>query len=311
MERVTGHVHHQAMPTSAIVMLAIQASLMLMVLALGLQSTPRDAAYLARHPAQLARSFLAMSVLMPLLAVTMAMSFALTPAVSFALVALTLSPVPPFLPGKAIRAGGDSSYAVGLLVAASLASIVVVPVSVTLLGALLGKPLGMQALPIASLVGVGILLPLGVGIGVHAAAPAASRLAKPVTVLSGVILVAALVPILITIWPTMRALIGNGTLAAIVGMTLAGLLVGHLLGGPDPDDRTVLALATAARHPAVALAILSAVAPSGNYVGVVVLALLVGAVAAMPYALWSGRRRRPSSNAPRAEPPAEFGAAQG
>jgi BASS family bile acid:Na+ symporter len=300
------------MPTAAIFMLALKASLMLMVLGLGLQSTMRDASYLARHPAQLARSFLAMSVLMPLLAVSLATTFALTPAVSFALVALTLSPVPPFLPGRAIRAGGDSSYAVGLLVAASLASIVVVPLSVALLGALFATPLRVQLLPIAKLVGVGILLPLAIGIGARAAAPAAaSRIAKPITLLSVVVLAAALIPILRATWPAMRELIGNGTLAAIAGMTLAGLAIGHLLGGPDRDDRAVLALATAMRHPAVAISILASVAPGGKYVPVVVLALLVGAIASMPYTVWSGRRRRPSSNAPRAAPPAEFEAVQG
>jgi predicted Na+-dependent transporter len=78
------------MSTSTTIMLALKASLMLMVLGIGLQSTMRDASYLARHPGQLARSFLAMSVLMPLLAVGLATTFALTPAVSFALVALTL-----------------------------------------------------------------------------------------------------------------------------------------------------------------------------------------------------------------------------
>jgi BASS family bile acid:Na+ symporter len=300
------------MSTSAIFMLALEASLMLMVLGIGLQSTMRDASYLARHPGQLARSFLAMSVLMPVLAVSLAMTFALRPAVSFALVALTLSPVPPFLPGKAARAGGDSSYMVGLLVAASLASIVVVPISVALLGALFTTPMRVQPLPIAKLVVVGILLPLAIGIGVRAAAPAtASRIAKPITLVSVVVLVAALIPILTTIWPAMRELIGNGTLAAIVGMTLAGLAIGHLLGGPDRDDRTVLALATAARHPAVAIAILAAVDPGGKYGAVVVLALLVGAIASMPYTVWSGRRRRPSSNAPHRASPAEFEAVQG
>jgi BASS family bile acid:Na+ symporter len=57
----------------------------------------------------------------------------------------------------------------------------------------------------------------------------------------------------------MISLVGNGTILALGAFTLAGLAAGHLLGGPNRDDCTVLALATASRHPGVALAIASAV----------------------------------------------------
>ena len=273
-------------------MLAVKASLALMVLGIGLRSTTRDATFLVRRPALLARSFLAMSVVMPLLAVSLAKTFALTPVVSLALVALTLSPVPPFLPMKVDRARGDGSYIVGLLVAASLAAIIVIPLSVALLGVLFAEPLQVRPVMIVKLVGASVLVPLGLGIVLRAIAPtAAVRLAKPVTIASTVVLIGALLPLVMAAWPAMRSLIGNGTLVAIVGMTLAGLGVGHLLGGPDRDDRTVLALATAARHPAVAIAILTANFPNETQVAAaVLLALLVGAITSVPYTAWSKRQ---------------------
>jgi BASS family bile acid:Na+ symporter len=280
------------MSTTALILLAVKASLALMVLGIGLQATPRDATYLVRHPALFGRSLLAMNILMPLLALSIGVTFTLHPAVSLALVALTLSPVPPFLPNKAMKAGGDGSYMVGLFAATSVAAIVVVPLSMWILGAVFGTPLLMRPAAITKLVGASVLAPLGIGIGLRAVAPsAAARAAKPVTLIAIVVLIAALIPVLIKAWPAMRSLIGNGTLAAIVGMTLAGLGVGHLLGGPDPDDRTVLALATAARHPAVAIAILSANFPDEKLVpAAVVLALIVGAIASVPYTVWSKRR---------------------
>ena len=280
------------MSTTAIIMLAIKVSLALMVLGIGLQSTPRDATYLLRHPALYARSFLAMSVLMPLLALCLAVTFSLHPPVTLALVALTLAPVPPFLPSRVMRAGGDGSYMVGLFVAASLASIVVVPLSLALLGAVLAMPLRIGPGAIAKLVGASVLVPLGLGIGIRQLAPtAAERAAKPAALLAAIVLVAALIPVLMKTWPAMRALIGNGTLVAIIGMTLAGLGVGHLLGGPDRDDRTVLALATAMRHPAVAIAILTANFPDEKLApAAVLLALIVGAIASAPYTRWSKRR---------------------
>jgi BASS family bile acid:Na+ symporter len=283
------------MTTSAIIMLTIKASLALMVLGIGLRATPRDATYLLRHPALFARSLLAMSVLMPLLGLGLTFTFALHPAVTLALVALTLSPVPPFLPTRAVRAvraGGDGSYIVGLFVATSLAAIVVVPLSVSLLGTVYDAPFQVRPAAIAKLVGASVLLPIGIGIGIRQLAPhAAERAAKPVARVATIVLVAALIPVLIKSGPAMRSLIGNGTLAAIVGMTLAGLGVGHLLGGPDRDDRTVLALATAARHPAVAIAIVTANFPSEKLVpAAVILALIVGAIASVPYTAWSKRQ---------------------
>jgi bile acid:Na+ symporter, BASS family len=266
------------------------------VLGVGLQFARRDVTYLLRHPSLLGRSFLAMSVLMPLLALCLTTTFALQPAVAITLVALTLSPVPPFLPGRVIRAGGHGSYMIGLFVTASILSIVVVPASVALIGLVLDRPLHMGAAPIAQLMGVFVLLPLGVGVALHHLAPSfAARAAKPVLLVSAVVIVGACIPLIGALWPAMRTLIGNGTLAAIVALTLAGLGIGHLLGGPEPESRMVLALATAMRHPAVAIAILSANFPEEKLVREsVVLALLSGAIATVPYTLWSKRRHKAS-----------------
>jgi bile acid:Na+ symporter, BASS family len=64
----------------------------------------------------------------------------------------------------------------------------------------------------------------------------------------------------------------------------AGLLVGHLLGGPAPEDRTVLGLATACRHPGLAAALAGAVAPDQKLiVAAVVMTAMVGAIATIPY----------------------------
>jgi BASS family bile acid:Na+ symporter len=40
----------------------------------------------------------------------------------------------------------------------------------------------------------------------------------------------------------MALIIRDGTLPAIAIISMCGLAVGHLVGGPDKDDRTVLAL---------------------------------------------------------------------
>ena len=169
-----------------------------------------------------------------------------------------------------------------------------VPVSVSLLGTLYDVPFHVPPVAIAKLVGASVLAPVAIGMGIRRLAPTgAARAAKPVTRLSTIVLVVAMIPLLIGSWPAMRSLIGNGTLVAIVVMTLAGLSVGHLLGGPSRDDRVVLALATAARHPAVAITIAAVNFPGEKLVpAAVVLSLIVGALVSVPYTAWTKRWSR-------------------
>jgi BASS family bile acid:Na+ symporter len=234
-----------------------------------------------------------MNVIMPLFAAALAAAFDLNPAVRIALIALAVSPVPPVLPKKQIKAGGQAPYAVGLLVAAALLAIVSVPVAVELLERTFSIPLQMSPAAIARLVFITVLAPLAVGIVVRRVVPGiAERMAQPISVVATALLVVSVLPILFTAWPAMVSLVGNGTIVAIVAFILAGLATGHLLGGPNPDDCTVLALSTASRHPGVALAIASANFPGQKLVpAAVLLYLIVSAIVSIPYVTWRRRQR--------------------
>jgi len=285
------------MNSASILMFALKASIALTVIEVGLRSTSRDTTFLMRHRGLFVRSFLAMSVIMPLVALWMALAFRLDPAVKVALVALAMSPVPPLLPKKSVKAGGEGSYTIGLLVAASLLSIVVVPTTVYLLSRQFDPTMRISPETIAKIVGATVLVPLAIGIGIRRIAPtAAARAAKPVATIAMLVLVACVIPALVTSWPAFRSLVGNGTLAAITAMTIVGLVVGHLLGGPVPDHRTVLAIATASRHPGVAIAIAGATFPAEKLAApAILLALVVGALPSVPYIAW---RRRVHDGSP-------------
>jgi len=88
-----------------------------------------------------------------------------------------------------------------------------------------------------------------------------------------------------------RSLFGDGTVVAAIVLSGIGLLVGHLLGGPDPQHRTVLALATASRHPGVALvAATSASAQAPRLItAAVLLAFVLSMIISAPYAAWRKR----------------------
>lgn len=280
------------MNAAALVPIVLKASIFLSVFAIGLGATPRDATYLFRNPVKLFTAVLAVYVLMPLFAVAIAMNVDLTPPVAIALIALSLCPIPPILPNKLVQAGGTESYAVGLLVGLAVLSIVFVPVALEILERVFGMPLQMTMAAVATLVGSTILLPIGSGIAVRGFAPAiAEKLAKITKRVGMIGLLLGLIAILAATGRTVLGLVGNGTVLVFVAFVLVGLLVGHLLGGPERDGRVSLAISTASRHPGIAAAIVHANFPEQKLaMAAVLLYLLVSVLAALPYMKWAKGR---------------------
>ena len=279
-----------------LLMIAIKASILLTVLALGLRANWRDASYLFGHPGLLLRSLVAMNVLMPLVAAGLVVAFNLPSAVKVALIALAISPVPPILPKKQLKAGGDESYAIGLLVAIAVLSVIIVPASVSWFASIFDRSAEISPLAVGKAVLASVLAPLALGIVVHEWRPAlAERFAKPVGRVGTWMLIASALPLLYAAWPAIASLIGNGAAVLLAVMAMSGLAIGHMLGGPNADDRTVLALSTASRHPAVALAIgVAAGEESKRALAAVLLYVLVAVIVSVPYVMWRKRlARRP------------------
>lgn len=274
-----------------LLMLALNASMFLVVFVLGLGATFRSVTYLFRHPGLLLRSILSMNLIMLTFAILVCIWFQPPPAVRIALVGIALSPVPPILPNTQLGAGGASQYVFGLLVGTALTSILVAPLAIELVDRWFGFEAHLPPAKVASIVFVSIVIPLVLGILVHQFAPAlAARIAKPLSIFANVLLVAAALPMLVAVTPVLWPLVGNGVLAALIGFTLVGVTVGHFLGGPDEDNRTVLALATGSRHPGIPLALASLNFPDQkDVVAVVLYHLIIGALVALPYVM---RRKR-------------------
>lgn len=279
------------------IVLAINVSIVLLVFALGLRSTQDDTLWLFRRPGLFVRSILSMNVVMVAVATVAALALDLPRTVEIAFLALAISPVPPILPTKQLKAGGEEGYAIGLLVAASLVAVVLAPLLVALVGAVFGHNLTIPLGRIASVVLISVVVPLAVGIAVRRVAPdIAARIARPVSLGATILLVVACLPVLVASWPAVWALVGNGIALALVAFSLIGLFIGHLLGGPVPEDRTVLALATSTRHPGVAITLSSIAFPDERAVLAVVLwHLIVGTIVCVPYVRW--RKRMHAENA--------------
>jgi predicted Na+-dependent transporter len=271
--------------------LGINLSMALMVFGIALTAGSEQLERAFRKPGLLTRSLVAMFGVMPVVAVLIARNFNLNRALLIALMLLALSPVPPILPSKQIKAGGTRPFVLGLLVVTALAAIVVVPAGVATIGRLFGRELNVPNAVVGRVVGLSVLMPVVLGLlGARLLPSLAARLAGPVSKFAGILLLVSFVPALWAAWGGIAAQMNNFTVLAIVAFIAVGLAAGHWLGGPDPDDRTALALATATRHPGVAIAVLHVIEPGNEDITLVVLLyLLVGMVATIPYVRWRTR----------------------
>jgi BASS family bile acid:Na+ symporter len=282
------------MDWAALFRFLLESAIFLTALSLGLRATPSDALCILRHPGNLSHAVLAMNVVMPALALALALNFSLPPPVKIALFALSVSPLPPTLPKKALKAGGRRDYTVGILFTAAVLATVLVPLTVAIGSSLAGIPLRMSASATAAIVFMSVLAPLGLGIVVRIVSPRlAERTAGPIGVLAAAILAAGVLLILFVLRNALLTLVGDGTLLAFVVFTIVGLTVGHLLGGPLAETRVVLALCTASRHPALAAAIVQVNFPHEPMaIAAVVLFVLVCEITIAPYSFYWSRRHQ-------------------
>lgn len=271
----------------------ISGSLAALVVAIGLDSTLDDVLYVLRRPALLVRAVLSVNVVVPLAAWLLVSLFPLSPIAKAGIVLMAVSPVPPLAPGKEMKLGAAKSYAYGLYVALALLSILVVPATIAVLNAIYPAHYAISVAAVAAVVVSGVLVPLAVGLAVRRFAPDfAARAAPIVAKFSMLLLVLAVVPVLIAVWPALHALIGDGTVLAMAAVALIALAAGHLLGGPSLGDRAALAVASATRHPGIALVIANANFEDKRVSAAVLLFLLVGLLAALPYQVWIKRKAR-------------------
>jgi bile acid:Na+ symporter, BASS family len=219
----------------------------------------------------------------------------LNPAVQIALVTLAVSPVPPIFPKKAMKDGGGENYTIGLLVAVSILSIAVIPLTMAILNRVGTVPVPMSAATVASLVFTTILAPLLAGIVIRALVPVAETWADQIGRLANILLVLAVIPVLLMSAKSMLSLVGDGTLVSFIVFAVVGFVIGHLLGGPKPENRRVLGLATATRHPGMAVAIAHLNFPQQKLATpAIALYLIISAIVA---ALASGKQK-PADQAP-------------
>jgi bile acid:Na+ symporter, BASS family len=235
---------------------ACKVSVIMVVLATGMLTTFRDATSLLREPKTLLASIVARNVLMPAIALVLIAIFPMHPAVKIAIMLLSVTPLPPLLPAALEKAGGRKDYCLSLLFFHGLLSIILVPLSLVVLDKVTGGNAAFSPVAVANTVGQTIILPLLLGIAIRRlAGDSVEKAANAIGQVGKIVLLIASLPFLAVIWPALQKLAYNGMILAMVLFIVGGLVIGQLLGGRRDGDKSALAIATASRHPGLAIAI--------------------------------------------------------
>ena len=280
------------MDPATILKLVLVLGVVLLVLAIGLRARPDDTLMLVRRPDLAGRALVAMFVLQPAFVLLIVWALDLQKGVGAALLGFAVAPVLPPWAKKGYALGASSDYVLGLEVLATAASLFVVPVMIWIVNGVFGVQTARDPWSVELMLLVTIGLPLAGGMGVRrirvASAPRlaflADRAGTALLVLGGVVL-------LVARWRNIWDVTGRGTIVVSVLIIVFGLLVGHLLGGPDPRRRGALASANVSRHPGVALLLASSALPEHvpAVTGAVLLYLIASMVVPIPYERWLKR----------------------
>ena len=270
----------------------IQLSVIFGVVAAGMTTAPSDLSYVLKQPSRLVRALLVLSFLAPVVTVIVCRSFSLHPAIIVGLVTLSIAPVGALFAAAMMPlvAPANAAYARGLLFASALLSVILTPLAVQAIATIYGNDVRVPPMSVARVVITSVFLPLGIGLWLGNRWPATRPWIPSIQKISGLVLTGCLIAIVILGWSRIGLVLRGGTFTAIVIITLVSLAIGHLLGGPESDDRTVLAFAAISRHPGVALTVASFTQQELAPVGVM-LAFLISTLAAVPYKRWRQRLR--------------------
>lgn len=241
------------------------------------------------HPGLMLRSLFAVLVAVPAVAIVVANALGLPRLAEVGLVLMAVSPGAPVALRKSLKSGGDRSFAPALQITVAILAVVSIPLSIAGLNEYYGGKAAIEPWPLAKQVFVAQLLPLGLGMAVRAFAAAGADWLEPrLSRAAGWLLLGLVVLAIVEMFPLVL-LAGTRVGIAIVLVTLGALVVGQLLGGPEPGTRTAVAITAAARNPGLALLVASLNnAPSPIY-AVIVAYLIISAFTVIPYMVW--RRR--------------------
>jgi bile acid:Na+ symporter, BASS family len=270
----------------------LEASIIALVLGLALRGSPREVYFFACRPRLLFRAFVAMEVLLPLFTMSALSALSMPAPVILGATILAISPGASLIAQKELRPGGRAELVLASTMLGSLLSIATVPIWLGIASELFLPDASLAPAAVMRLVTTLFVLPLSLALILGRVAPEVMRRASgPLIIAADILLLIALASFVGEIVPGLRRL-GIGGAGAIAASAAGAVLLGHLAGGRDASDRSVLAVMSGARHPGLALLIARFNFAGDLVLPAVVASLLIGTLLTLSYAYWRRRQRR-------------------
>jgi BASS family bile acid:Na+ symporter len=247
-------------------------------------------AYVKQRPGTMLRSLLAALVLAPAVALGLILLLEPAPAVAIGLAILMACPPAPLMIKSATAIGrGDPAFIASLHLGLAALAVVTVPVVLDLLARPLGFSAGVDPMSILSLLAKTILIPIGLGLAVRALAPAwAERVGSVAGKVGTLGLLVVVVAILAALYRTLLDM-DAWSYGVIAAVCLAALAIGHWIGSDKPQERTILAVECAVRHPGLAIAIGASNFTPQQALPVLVPCIVTFIAIGTAYLAWRGR----------------------
>jgi bile acid:Na+ symporter, BASS family len=223
------------------------------MLSIGLRVRGGELLNILRDRALFMRTLLANCLLIPALGFLLVHIFPLAPEARIGILLLAAIPGTPIALQFTRKAKTRLAFAAAMTFVLSVVSIAM-------------TPLAMQVMPetaqrnqqplvhLVTNVALYIALPLAVGVLVARRAPKlAPRLVVPLGLLASVVFVFIMWETRLVRRQAFDEIRGGGSIAAMALLLLISMLVGWLIGGPDPESRRVLATTTSMRSVIVVL----------------------------------------------------------
>ncbi|MGK7929198.1 MAG: DUF202 domain-containing protein [Spirulina sp.] len=283
-------------PDSQIIQNLASLTIFLIMLTMGINFSLRELLAFWRQTGLLARSQLAASVLMP--AATLVILLLLHPpkAAILGLTLLAAAPGAPLLTKRVQMTGSSFNYGASLQVTLSLSAVFVVPLILSLFGAILPIATETAEPPqIVKQIAIVQLLPLSIGLGLRQiGSELADEIGDFLTIAANTLFAILAIFLLILSLDTIPHL-GTMSVIAIVAIVTISLAIGHFLGGPTAQTRAAVAIASIARNAGLAL-FLAILNQRTEAIPTILSYLVLGALVAFPYSAWMKRKIAASSS---------------
>lgn len=221
------------------------------MLSLGLGLTIQQIADTAGRFNLMGRALLVNVVLIPVLAFVLVRVLPTNPQLGLGVLLVAMAPGAAFGPKLTQLARADVTLAVGLVAILAVLIVVTLPATAALLlpGETVIDGLGL----VQSMVLIEIL-PLALGVVVHARALSLSQKVRPtVTTVSTILFVLVILATIAVSWPAFPSLLQLASIVAALGTMAGSVGLGYWMGGPGLLTRRALAITSLSRYAGIAL----------------------------------------------------------